>query len=300
MSRGRAAPVAAIVAAIVVSVAGLDRLRETLTGRIRRVAETSDVYPLPPPEYVRVASLGYRDAVASVLWAATLYQYGDHVSHNRRFEYPTQYLDTILELDPAFRPAYTFVSTLTTMQVVAPTREQLDRTEKILEAGSRELPHDAQVWGAYAAFLMFEGAQYLDDGEKMRWRVKGARAAQRAVELGYFMDSLSITGAIFLERAGERDLAIRQLERAYAVAPNDETRDQIAARLRKLQAEEGIARLRSVQKAMLRTWRDQFPWASESMFVLVGIHHDALRCAGLAGLAETCTPGWTGFSAGAR
>lgn len=296
----RPAGVAAIVAAMAVSITAADRLRDTLAGRIRKIAETSDVYPLPPPEYVRVATLGYRDAAASVLWASTLYQYGDRVSHNRRFEYPTQYVETILELDPAFRPAYTFISTLTAMQVVAPTREQLDRTEKILETGTRELPHDAQVWGSYAAFLMFEGAQYLNETDRTRWRVKGARAAQRAVELGYFMESIALTGAIFLERAGERDLAIKQLERAYAVAPSEETRERIAAKLKKLHAQEGIARIQAVQQAALTTWKDQFPWLNESTFVLVGIHHDAARCAGLAGLNESCTPGWTGFAAGAR
>ncbi len=292
--RGAARIVLAVVAAAI-ALGSLDRLRGLLTSRLHKITEETEVYALPPPEYVRAASLGHRDAVASILWASTLYQYGDRVSHNRRFEYPTQYVETILALDPGFRPAYRFLSTLTTMQVVAPTRQQIELTAAILERGTRELPNDADVWGAYASFMMFEGAQYLPEPEKKRWRVLGAPAAQRAVELGYFMESLSITGALFLERAGERDLAITQLERAYAVAPNDETRERILQKLRALKAEDAVSRVQRVQNAMFTTWRDRYPWLTETMFTLVGPQHDVLGCAGLAGTSARCTPGWTGF-----
>ena len=288
---------AALVAGVLGALFAADQLRETVSGRLRKVSEESEVYALPPPEYLRVAALGHRDAVASVLWAATLYQYGERVSHNKRFEYPTQYLETILALDPGFRPAYRFASTFTTMQVIAPTREQIDRTAKILEQGTSELPHDADVWGAYASFMMFEGAQYLPEPEKRAWRVIGAKAAQRAVELGYFLDSLSISGAVFLERAGERDLAIAQLERAFAVAPNDETRDRILGQLRRLHAQGSVAKVQRAQNAKLTAWRHQWPWLSETMFTQAAPQHDVLGCAGLAGTSERCTPGWTGFVA---
>lgn len=282
---------------VVLAVVGIDQLRTLLTGRLYKVHDQTSVYALPPAEYVRVGSLGYRDAVASILWASTLYQYGDAISHNRRFEFPTQYVETIVTLDPSFRPAFRFLSTLTTMQIVAPTRLQVDETRRLLERGTRELPSDADVWGAYASFMMFEGAQYLEPDEKQRWRVIGAQAAQRAVELGYFMDNLSITGAIFLERAGERDLAVSQLERAYAVAPNDETRDRIAQKLKRLRAADALSRVEQAYKATYQTWKTRFPWLSESLFVLVGPQTDVAACAGLVGKVERCTPGWTGFLA---
>lgn len=289
--------IAVNVFVVVLALVGLDALRSMLTGRLYKVHDETSVYALPPPEYVKVASLGYRDAIASILWASTLYQYGDAVSHNRRFEFPTQYIETIVTLDPSFRPAYRFLSTLTTMQVVAPARVQIDETRRLLEAGTRELPSDADVWGAYASFMMFEGAQYLPPEEKHAWRVIGAKAAQRAVELGYFMDTLSITGAIFLERAGERDLAVAQLERAYAVAPNDETRERIAQKLKKLRAADALSRVERAYQATNRSWRTRFPWLTESQFILVGPQTDVAGCAGLVGEVERCTPGWAGFLA---
>lgn len=288
------ARLAITIVALVVSMASADRLREELTGlaKPKRGPDAGDVYALPPPPYVKAASLGYRDAVASVLWASTLYQYGEHVGHNQRFEYATQYLETIVELDPSFRPAYRFASTLATMQAVPPLRVELDRVRTLLEQGTRELPHDADVWGAYASYMMFEGAQYLDEREKLQWRVVGAHAAQRAVELGFFMDTLSISGATFLERAGERDLAIAQLERAYAVAPTEDTRQRIAAKLRRLQAQESLARVERVHTYIMGRWRSEASWLGESLFVLVGPRRDVARCAGLTGDDPRCDPSW--------
>lgn len=294
MARGDVASIVLGAALVLASVVGADALRTSLTTRVRKVKETSSVYALPPPQYVKRLSLGYDDAVASILWASTLYQYGEHVLQNRRFEYSTQYLDTILVLDPGFRPAYRFMSTLATMQAVAPQRYELEAVRALLEQGTRELPHDADVWGAYASFMMFEGSQFLDEQAKQRWRVQGAHAAQRAVELGYFMDTISITGALFLERAGERDLAIAQLERAYTVAPNDEARAKIAEKLRRLQGQAALARVERVQRLLLESWRDQAPWAGESTFVLLGPERAVARCAGLAAPDGVCAPGWTG------
>ncbi|MGZ5967168.1 MAG: hypothetical protein ACXWP4_05840, partial [Polyangiales bacterium] len=264
------------IALLVIAAAfGADLLRARTATHLHKVKESDDVYALPPPAYVNAMSLGYRDVVASILWASTLYQYGEHVGQNRRFQYSTQYLRTILELDPGFRPAYRFASAIVTMQAVQPSRDELEITKQLLENGTRELPSDAEVWGAYASYLMFEGSQFLDEKTKAAWRVQGAPAATRAVELGYFMDSLAISGSIFLERAGDRDLAIAQLERAYAVAPTDETRDRIAARLRRLQAQESLSRVERVQKFLVGRWRDEAPWLNEGLFVLMGPKRNA-------------------------
>lgn len=283
-----------VILLVVAAAIGADRLRERTASHLFKVKEADDVYALPPPGYVKAMSLGYRDVVASILWASTLYQYGDHVGQNRRFQYSTQYLRTILELDPSFRPAYRFASPIVTMQAVPPSREELEITKQLLEQGTHELPSDADVWGAYASFLMFEGSQYLDEKTKASWRVEGAPAATRAVELGYFMDSLAISGSIFLERAGDRELAIAQLERAYAVAPTDETRDKIAARLRRLQAQEALSRVERVQRFFVAHWRDEAPWLTESLFVLVGPQRQTAACAGLSGSDPRCAPGWSG------
>ncbi|MFI5300636.1 MAG: hypothetical protein ACHREM_21325, partial [Polyangiales bacterium] len=246
-SRARAGQLFAIVASLVICAVIVDLTRGRAVGRLRKLKDDTDVYALPPPEYLERASLGYQDAVASVLWASVLYQYGMHVGQNRRFPFATQYLRTLLYLVPTFKPAYRYGSTFVTMQPVMPSREEIVITRALLEHGLDELPSDPDVWGAYASFMMFEGPMFLEEKDKSSWRVKGAIAAERAVELGYVADNLGIAGAVLLVKAGHRDLAISQLQRAYAIAPDDETRASI---LHRLDALEGRAAREEIERTI--------------------------------------------------
>jgi hypothetical protein len=281
-----------VIALALVCGFAVDKLRARITKRLWHVKETSDVYALPPPETVKRLALGYDDAVASVLWASLLYQYGVHVGQNLRFLYAGHYVKTILTLDPRFHAAYKFGSTLVTMQVHEPDRWQLDELRALLLEGTKVMPDDANVWGAYATFMLFEGAQYLEPDERKRWRVEGAAAAQRAVELGYFRDSLGVNGAIYLDQAGYRDLAIAQLERAYAVAPDEDTRDLIRRRLERMQAQSALDRIRRGITEFVDRWQGEAPFFGETQFLLTGPRRDPWACVGLVGVDPSCAPGF--------
>lgn len=284
------------VGALCALAVGADRLRAALTSRVARVRETSDVYPLPAPGQLKAAALGYDEAVASILWASLLYQYGEHVGKNRPFYYAPEYARTILHLDPNMRPVYRFLSTFVTMQVQPPQVREVVEVREVLERGLEQFPSDADVWGAYATFMMFEATPSLPEDQKQRWRVIGASAAQRAVELGYKMDSLGYTGAIFLERNGYRELAIAQLRRTYAIAPDDATRAKIARKLERLQAANVADALARDYDAFNRRWANEAPFLPESMFQLIGPRRDAQACAGRAGLDPACALDFRGLS----
>ena len=286
--------VAAGLFAVLVAGVGLDRLRARATARLFKVHETNDVYALPPPSVLHRMAIGYDDAVASILWASLLYQYGVHVGQNRRFSYAAHYLRAIVFLDPRFLAAYKFASTLVTMQAVPPERAELDEVRAVLAEGTETLPDEPETWGAYATFMMYDGAQFLDPDPKKQWRTEGAAAAQRAVELGYLQTTLGLSGAVYLEQAGYTDLAIKQLERAYAVAPDDETRERIARRLDRLQAADVAARRRRGQTEFVELWQQQAAFLDEGQFVLVGPSRDVARCAGLVGNDPSCAIGWAG------
>ena len=287
------------VACLLLFALASDRLRASLVARVAHVKEITDVYALPPPAIVKRMAIGYDDALVSVLWASVLYQYGVHVGQNRKFPYATQYIQTIIELDPTFKPAYKFISTFVTMQAVEPERVELDETRAILAKGAEALPDDPDVLGAYATFLMFESSQYLSPEERQQWRTFGAPIAQRAVELGYLNQGLAIVGAQFLVKVGLRDLAIEQLERSYAIAPTEEVRKDILARLQRLQAKTTVDRLKHSAERFLGHWMHEAGFLDETTFVLVGPRRNTAACAGRVGLDAPCALGWAGDAAGA-
>ena len=289
----RANVLAAAVSMVALALA-VDRLRAHTTARLDKVKEAVDVYSLPSPAIVERASLGYREAIASILWASVLYDYGDHVGHNRPFLYATQYVRTIVHLDPSFTTAYKFLGTFVTMQAGTPDRAQIDETRRILQNATIERPNDPDVWAAYATFSMFEGAQFLPKGdEKNEWRKEGALAAQRASDLGYLGDNLTQAGATYLEVGGYRDLAIAQLERNYAMAPNDAAREQIAAKLRRMQANSALEKLNAGVARFIAAWRNDAPFVPEGVFVQIGPRRDAMACAGKVLEDPRCGLGWS-------
>ncbi len=273
-----------------------DRLRARVTERVAHLHDTADVYPLPAPEQLKVAAIGYDDAIASILWVSLLYQYGDHVGKNRPFPYATAYARTILHLDPNFRQVYRFVSTFVTMQSKAPELREIVEVRELMERGLEEHPSDPDVWGAYASFMMFEAIPTLPDDQKKRWRLLGAGAAQRAVELGYRIDSLGYTGALFLERNGYRDLAIAQLRRSYAIAPDEATRTKILRKLERLQAANVADSLARDYETFHGRWAVEAPFVTESVFTLIGPKRDVGACAGKVAVEPSCAIDFRGLA----
>ena len=290
----------ALVLAAAVLAGALDWARARASARLYKVKDETDVYALPPPNYLEHAGLGYNDAIVAVLWASTLYQYGVRVGKNVRFPFATQYIRTITYLSPSFRPAYKFVGTFVTMQVASPSRDEVRIVRDILKEGTIDLPDDADVWGAYAVFLMYDGAAYLEADEKTVWRVEGAAAAQRAVELGYAADNIGVAGAIQLEKAGHRDLAISQLQRSYAMAPTDEAREAIGRRLDRLQGKAALEQVERTRKVVLERWEHDAPYVNEATIVLAGPRRDVAACAGQSGRDAVCADGWAGALAAAK
>jgi hypothetical protein len=94
-----------LLAAVGVAVLGaiaVGSLRAPLVAKFAKARERSDVYSLPKPDQVVVASLGYRAAVADYLFAHVLVWHGLHFAEKRRLDFAAEYLDTIVTLDPRF------------------------------------------------------------------------------------------------------------------------------------------------------------------------------------------------------
>ena len=73
MSRSASSGPARTIALVVAAAVAVTAVRVPLTAVNRRVRETSEVYTLPPPKQLPALSLGYRSALADLLWAYVLH-----------------------------------------------------------------------------------------------------------------------------------------------------------------------------------------------------------------------------------
>lgn len=287
---------AALALAAAVAIASV---RAPAADTAERVKETSDVYVLPPPDQVVTLSLGYRSALADLLWAHVLVSQGLHTVERRRFENLTLLLDAINALDPTFRDPYLFADALITFQASETPHEEILKAREILERGVKYRPLDGEIWlslGQFVAFIV-PAAYLTDPEEKARWRLEGAEYLARAVELGGADSNIgwqALGGAGILGRAGERDAQIRFLQRTVAVTDDEELKAKAKAQLNVLLGEQEAEAYRHRLEAFKKLMRRDLPFIRRrSTLLVLGPPRDPAMCAGATHADEArCARTW--------
>jgi tetratricopeptide (TPR) repeat protein len=283
-------------AVIAASVAGIGLSRSWLFPRFLMLREKSDVYALPSPDQVVVASLGYRSALADLLFAHVLVWHGLHFQEKRVLEFAADYLDTVSALDPTFRETYYYGDTLIAMRPIPPTREDYWRARKLLEKGLANRPGDTELWLSAGQFMAYVAAPWLDDEkEKAEWRLAGARVLARACELVGSNERVPfhcITAASLFTKAGEREATIQFLERVLAVSDDDEIRDLATRYLQVALGEQARNRLQVRANRLREAWRQDLPFVNLTQELVLGPPIAADRCAGLGQSASACATTW--------
>ena len=287
----------ALLAALAVAL-----VRGRLFDENRRVQETSDIYALPPPREVVLLSLGYRSALADLLWAHLLVSQGLHTSEKRRYESIPALLDTINELEPTFRDPYRLADALITFNARQTPADEARKAREIMERGVLNCPLDAELWlglGEFVAFIA-PGSYLTDVAEQERWRVEGARMLARAAELSgdqSYIAWQAVGGARFLSGAGERDAEIKFLERTLVVTDDEELKDKVRARLaslvgtkRELERSDLLERLHA---GVLELRHRDVPFVTRPRYLVLGPPRDPAWCAGPdRALAPACATSW--------
>jgi hypothetical protein len=266
-----------IVIALVGAI-GIAILQGPLATSTHNVRQRDDVFLLPPPTQLRAMTLGYRAAATDLVWAKLLLEYGMHWQEKRPFPDVTRYIDGVIALEPDFPTLYEFVDTI----LVYPpppggTAEDARTARRYLERGTRERPYDPAAWLRCGQFVAFIAPSFLrDESEIERWRVDGANAIVRAVELG--SDSQrSLAATSILDRAGERNATISHLERSYAMTDDADMREQILIRLVKLK---GTAEAERSVGVVEREWRTHYHFLTRGQTLLIGPQRSPTACAG--------------------
>jgi len=279
-----------------IAAVGVARTQPRLAATAHDVKERDDVYVLPPPAQLHVATLGWDAAAVDLLWAKLLVEYGIHWSEHREFKEVPKYVDAILELEPTYEPMYRFVDTMLAYRPLQGTEADVRLARDYLERGTRERGDDARVWMRYGQFLAFIGPSFLhDERDRAAWRRDGAEAIGRAAELGADADR-AITAATMLTRSGASQEALRYLEQAYAFTEHPsmtEIHEAIGRKLVELEA----GAMRGAVDAAARTidarWRSEIPLLSRDQYLLLGPVIDPAGCAGTAGShAPECAGTW--------
>ncbi|MFO0661211.1 MAG: hypothetical protein U0165_15470 [Polyangiaceae bacterium] len=271
-----------VATALLMSILGIAGTQPIVAKRLARVHERSDIYPLAPPDQLPLLSLGYRAATADLIWAYVLVAQGLRMVERRKFDHGPKYFDAIYALDPTYRDPYLYADSILTFGAVPSVEEDYRRTRAILERGMAARPNDAKLFLVAGNFMAYVAVEAIPESEQSQWRLDGARAFQRAAEIGSDEDVQwhALAGVGLLRRGGERDAAIDFLERVYRITEDEELRKQVLTQLRSMRAEEASERARDATREFEKAWRAELPYLSRSKVLLLGPMSGAIDCVG--------------------
>jgi hypothetical protein len=280
--------VVGVAASLSVSVA----LRARLLEMARDVRRTHDSYYLPGPDMTVVMSLGYRAALADLVFAHVLVSYGLHFQEKRRFEAVTSYLDAIIALDPKYREAYRLADTFITLQPKPPRLEDYRNARRIEARGLAEFPYDQELWLIAGQYLAYIAANQVPAAERDEWRFDGAKKLARSCELIGSNQNIPhhcITAAALFNEAGKRDLVRGFLERVLAISDDQEIQSIASGYLGRVVNDAERERLDDRNRRFRALWGRDLTFVSREMFSLLGPQFDPARCAGLPRSAACAT-----------
>ena len=279
---------------VVLAVVTLSAVRAPAADAHASAKRTEDAFSLPSPEQSLVFSLGYRSALADVVYAHVLVSYGLHFQEKRRFEHLGKYLDLVTTLDPKFAQPYLYSDTLLTLQAEPPLPEDYKKARELLLRGTRELAHHQELWFSAGQYLAYIAPGRVKSASlKAEYRREGAQLLARACELATHNQSIPhhcLAAASLLNRAGEREALIQMLTKTLAVNDDPEVRAAALAALEKWGDQKRRHELELRSKRFNQAWSTDLQYVSRELLLLLGPAVPLADC-----LESTCVSSWDQF-----
>jgi len=252
-------------------------LRERGAAHYEAAQRYEDIYYLPTADSLPYFSLGYREALANLIWIRGLIYFGEELQNRGDVSHIFRYAQAVLTLDQHFTRVYRWVASTS---LYRPGEIQVDDIEQaltFLERGVELNPNDAELLWDLGATLSYELAPRVEDDLERKEELKrrGSVYLLRAARLGAGPPWVALSNASQLMRLGQNEQAIRHLEEMYGVVRDDEVRQQIAQRIGMLRSEGHAEALRLAHESFeARRLRD-YPYLPPTLFLILGSPPDA-------------------------
>jgi tetratricopeptide (TPR) repeat protein len=273
------------------------RLRPPLNAAFLGTKNQDDVYTLPPTGQLVAMSVGYRSALADMIFAHVLVSAGIHFQEKRAFEFVDKYIEAVNALDPKFELPYRMADGLITLQAKPVSVEAYRQARRILERGMAEFPYSQELWSSAGMFLAYLGPTgNIEGNELAEWKLAGGRALARSCELVGSKElppQQCIVAAGLLSKAGEAAAAQQFIERMLALNDDPEVRRFMGALLQQKAGESERERLQERREQFKRAWSTDLPFVSRGAALTIGPRWDSAACAG----AAECVTSWRAWAA---
>jgi hypothetical protein len=225
---------------------------------------------LPTPRALTLMSLGYREALADLLWVRAVVLAGERLGHAET-EVIERHVEAIATLAPRFHRPYLWGGiTVIYGGEGRIDRELVERAIRIQRAGLRRFPESHALLYALGMLLTHQVGStpgYTDD-EKRAHAAEGVDLVRKAAAYGADPLVRRYAASIITEHATEQ-LAIQFLESQLGQAEDEEHRRLLRRKLDALGAREAIERIDRTREAFLAEQRRTAPYVPDSLYAVI-------------------------------
>lgn len=256
---------------LIAALAGVWSLRSCAMNQYLATQTYEDIYYLPPPDWLEVMSLGYRRALADLIWLRALVYFGDEFMNEGEVKHVHNYGESMLKLDPDFRRVYSWVGVAGVYTPKGSPPEFIEQAVDVLRRGVERFPDDGELAWDAGATIMYELLPHLpkDEPSRARLEAEGNEHMMAAARLGAGPDWLVITNATALRKLGENDRELRHLEEMYALVRDPEVKAEIEVRLSQLRDEAYAEAFRRANEEFEERRIAEFPYMPSGLYFFV-------------------------------
>ncbi len=264
MKRGLAA------AALLVSFLASIPLHDHLKARRAELPPDRDRMALPSAEYLPASSVGYREALADLIWVRAILFVGEP-RNAKEWQTIQRALEAITLLSPTFRRPYLWGSTsyiYNGEKVIR--REMIDRALDITRQGVARFPEDHELLFILGMLLTRDVAttdEYSKE-EKAAAREEGIAAIRRSAAFGA-PPIVRQYAATLVSQGGDRQLAISFLEGQLLSAQTEDHRRLILAKLAEIGAQDRAGELEQMRLQHTERQAQDLPYVDSDLYVLL-------------------------------
>jgi hypothetical protein len=229
-----------------------------------------DVLYVPPAQQLVPMAMGYREALADLLWVRALIYSGANLG-TAEIEATDRYVDAIVGLAPRFRRAYLWGGITAVYGGSAQIdREMVDRAIATYRRGVEVFPESHELLYPLGMLLVTQVPStpgYSAD-EIAQMRDEGIECIRRAAAFGADPLVRQYAATLVSEHA-DRELAIQFLETQLAHAESEDHRRMLRAKLSQLGGREIAEAAERVRREFDAEHRARMPYLPESLYALL-------------------------------
>jgi hypothetical protein len=228
-----------------------------------------DILWLPPPERLRVASLGHREALADLVWIRAVIFAGD-AEQGRDVEWIGRYLDAILELAPTFRRPYAWGGVTMIYSGRDIDHDLVVRGISYYRRALVHFPEDHELLFALGMLLTREvqTTPGFGEDERVAAREEGAELIRKSAAFGAPPLVRQLAATLVEDDAGDQ-LAIQFLESQLLMVEDEGHRRLLEHKLKQLVGEQSVESIGRMRREFEAERVAELPYVSPDLYVLL-------------------------------